>query len=128
MKKLLLFSLLGLYLMTACEDKQDTGGDPSQPLVFNSLEADKYTLIPGETATIVASASGYQLSYHWSASAGDLVTTGILSEVLYVPSPCHVGENTISCWFSTSRSFRAWARAYRPPAGTAGRPRRLRGF
>jgi hypothetical protein len=97
MKKLLLFSLLGLYLMTACEDKQDTGGDPSQPLVFNSLEADKYTLIPGETATIVASASGYQLSYHWSASAGDLVTTGILSEVLYVPSPCHVGENTISC-------------------------------
>ncbi|NBC83995.1 MAG: hypothetical protein GVY19_11545 [Bacteroidetes bacterium] len=93
-KQICLFTLLlGLFL--SCENNDDESGNPSEQLVYESLTIDRDTLSPGETTTITASATGYNIEYHWSATAGDLLGGG--SVVTYAASPCHVGENTISC-------------------------------
>ena len=87
---------LGIILFYgSCEKDPQDNGNPGEPLVFESLQADKTTLTPGETAKVTAMATGYQLSYYWSASLGDILGTG--SEIIYAPSFCHVGENTITC-------------------------------
>lgn len=98
MKNLLSLCLLLFLVFFSCEKEKDTSDDPTQELVFQSLNAGKYLLVPGETITIVAKATGYNLSYHWSATAGDLLIVGTArNEAIYAPSPCHVGENEISC-------------------------------
>lgn len=87
---------IGIIIFYGSCEKEATGnGEPSEPLVFESLQVDKTTLIPGETAKLTAIATGYQLSYYWSATQGDILGKG--AEVIYAPSFCHVGENTITC-------------------------------
>ena len=85
--------LIAITLM-ACQ-KENGIGDPSDELIFESLTASEDTLLPGETSVITAVATGYDLSYHWSASKGDLLGSG--SQVTYLPSPCHVGTNSVDC-------------------------------
>ena len=94
MKAFLISIVMIIFTLTACQ-KENGNGDPSEEFVFESLVTSEDTLFPGETSVITAIATGYDLSYHWSASKGDLLGTG--SEVTYLPSPCHVGTNSISC-------------------------------
>jgi hypothetical protein len=95
MKKLVYIISIASLLLVACDKENENGGDPSQQLIFESLVADRYTLNAGESTRIIATASGYNISYHWSATAGDILGSG--AEVMYAPSPCHAGENEITC-------------------------------
>ena len=94
MKTLLISIAMICFALTACQ-KENGNGDPSEKLIFESLTASEDTLFAGETSVITATAAGYDLSYHWSASNGDLLGTG--AEVTYMPSPCDIGTNSISC-------------------------------
>ena len=87
-----------LFIFIAC-NKEETGngGDASQKLEFKSLEAERDSITPGETTRVVATASGYKLTYKWSASLGDLLATAYDSVVIYATSPCHIGNNQVSC-------------------------------
>ncbi len=95
--KSILFSILLIMIFIACENNKESPseGNPDQLLNFESLVAEDNSLNAGESTLIKANATGYQLSYNWSASAGDLLGTG--SEVIYAASPCHAGSNEISC-------------------------------
>lgn len=84
-----------VLLFTACGEKDPDEGDPSQVLIFESLVAEEETISPGDATEIKATASGYSLEYHWSASLGDILGSG--ATVQYATSPCHVGTNQVSC-------------------------------
>jgi len=87
-------SLAILLFCISCENNNDPG-DPVQPLVFSSLQAEKDTIVSGESTKITAIATGYKITFNWSASAGDILRSG--AEVLYVASPCQAGKNKITC-------------------------------
>jgi hypothetical protein len=87
-------NLILLLFLSSCENNNDPG-DPSQPLIFSSLDAERDTILPGETTKITAVASGYRITYNWSASAGDILNSG--AEVIYAASPCQAGRNSITC-------------------------------
>jgi hypothetical protein len=92
----ILFFFAGLMAcIIACEKDENNGNGSDEKLVFDSLQAEKDTITPGETTKITATARGYKLEYHWSASAGDILGRG--HEVIYTSSPCHAGTNEISC-------------------------------
>jgi len=94
--KLILFIILFLFIACNKEDTENDG-DSSRNFEFKYLETEKDTISPGETTEIVATASGYKLTYKWSASLGDLLATAFDSVVIYVSSPCHIGNNLVSC-------------------------------
>lgn len=81
--------------LCACEKDGETKGDPSQTLDYQSLVADKDTIYAGETTGIVATSTGYNVTYFWSASAGDILGSG--PEVMYTSSPCYIGKNKVTC-------------------------------
>ncbi|NQU88562.1 MAG: hypothetical protein HQ541_22675 [Mariniphaga sp.] len=85
-----------LFLFFSCEKPEEYQPDPTNELlVFNSLTSERDPLEPGESTNITALASGYKLSYNWSASLGNILGSG--SDVVYAVSPCHVGRNKILC-------------------------------
>ncbi len=88
------FGLAVLFLFSSCNEEEDPG-DPSQPLIFNSLVAEKDTITPGESTGITATASGYKITFNWSATAGDILGSG--AQVIYAASPCQAGKNKITC-------------------------------
>jgi hypothetical protein len=95
MRYLVIISIF-LYLLTSCaKDENEGNEDPDLPLTFSSLKVENDTIKPGETTKIIADASGYKLSYYWSASAGDILGKG--KEVVYAVSICHIGKNKITC-------------------------------
>ena len=89
-----LFCLSVLFFFVSCS-KEDDPGDPSHPLIFSSLVAEKDTIAPGESTIITAIATGYKITYNWSATAGDILGSG--EQVIYAASPCHSGRNQITC-------------------------------
>jgi hypothetical protein len=89
------FLIIFLFLSGCSKDENGAGGDADQPLVFKSLVAEKDTLAPGQSTKITATATGYQISYTWAATAGDLLGNG--DSVTYATSPCHIGKNKITC-------------------------------
>jgi hypothetical protein len=95
MRHLLLTLLIAQLIFISCENESKTEDDPGQKLIFQSLTAEKDTIEAGETTQVTAIASGYQLSYYWSASAGDILGSG--SKILYASSPCNAGKNQITC-------------------------------
>jgi len=94
MTKYIIF-MLSLLSLTACVKDNDDSGDPAQPLVFTSLTAGKSTITAGESIKVTAVATGYKITYKWSATAGDILGTG--KEIVYAVSPCHAGTNKITC-------------------------------
>ena len=88
--------LIILFLFASC-DKDKNGGteDPDQPLVYYSLTSEKDTITAGETTKVTSEATGYMLTYNWSATAGDILGSG--NDILYAASPCHAGRNKITC-------------------------------
>jgi len=92
-----LFKLILLIGMSVslinCEKKPEEGKDT--PLVFSDIQARRQMILAGDTTRIWATASGYQITYHWSVEKGDLLGSG--SEVTYLATPCTVGDNTVVC-------------------------------
>lgn len=91
--------ILGLILL-ACDKDEDSGtgnngGTTVMKLAFYSLATDKDTVKYGEIATITARASGLNLTYAWSATAGSILGSG--NEVSYATGACNAGENVITC-------------------------------
>jgi hypothetical protein len=64
-------------------------------VVRKSLTAEKDTIESGQSTKVFAVASGYKLTFYWSATAGDILGSG--DEVVYTASPCHAGKNKINC-------------------------------
>lgn len=83
---------ISLMIMTSCK-KEDH--DVEKPLTFTSLIAQEDTIFPGGTTSVTALADGDEITYSWSASAGDVVGSG--SVINYVSPPCTVGNNQITC-------------------------------
>jgi hypothetical protein len=94
-KQYLLIAVVAVLFYT-CGDNEGAQADPStDPLVFTSLVAERDTLDSGESTKIEAKATGYNLSYNWSATLGNILGSGSVIE--YAVSPCHVGTNKITC-------------------------------
>jgi hypothetical protein len=96
MKKFVVISLIFFVLIISSCSKNDGGSDdPSQPFIYTSLTAEKDTIESGQSTKITAVATGYKLSYYWSATAGDILGSGY--ETVYTASPCQIGKNKITC-------------------------------
>lgn len=95
-----LLSLFLFFLLISSCSKNDDGNqeDPGQPLIYTSLTAERDTIESGETTKVTAIATGYKLSFHWSATAGDILGTG--NQVIYAASPCQAGKNKLTCTVS----------------------------
>jgi hypothetical protein len=92
-KTFLLF--LFIPFLIACGEEIEEETVIKQPLDFQSLKADKDTLISGETTSITAVATGYELTYYWSATTGAILGSG--ARVTYASSPCDCGKSRITC-------------------------------
>jgi len=95
MKQLIILLLLLIAVASCNKDDNGGSGDPDQPFVFSSLNAEKDTIESGQSTKVFAVATGYRLNYYWSASAGDILGSG--NEVVYTASPCNAGKNKITC-------------------------------
>ena len=87
--------LFGLIVVLSCEKEDIPDGNDKEPLVFTSLRAARSPIFTEDTTRITATASGYNLSYHWFVEKGDLLGTG--SEITFVATPCTIGDNDIIC-------------------------------
>ncbi len=90
---LLLFVAICSLFISACD--KDNNDNVNVPLVFDSLTATNDTIFPGGTTEITAIASGDDITYTWTATAGDILGSG--NRITYVSPPCTVGENDITC-------------------------------
>ena len=100
MKQLIGF-LLVLLFFASCETDGYEGTEENnnaRPLVFYSLVAEKDTLTAGETTKITAMATGYDLTYGWSATEGSILGSG--NEITYAACSCQAGTNIITCTVS----------------------------
>ena len=92
--------LVLLWFFTCCEtqDHQDIPNDNDgvDSLVFYSLSADKDTISKSETAKITALATGFNLTFSWSATAGSILGSGNVINYV-VNCSCSTGKNTVTC-------------------------------
>ena len=94
-KFLLFLSIMLLSLNTFFSACDDPPPEEEIALIFTELTADKDTLTAGETVTFNATASGKDIVYKWTASAGALLGSG--AEVTLTPSPCLSGDILVTC-------------------------------
>jgi len=96
--KLHLISIVLIGITFACS-KDEAGDDiPELPLVYESLIAEKNIINAGETTKITATAEGFKIEFHWSATGGDILGSG--QQVTYTACPCYIGTNQVSCTIS----------------------------
>jgi len=100
-----LITIILVISMHASCSRDETGEpeDPNKPFTFTDLNAEKDTIESGESTKVKATATGYKISYHWSATAGDILGSG--EEVVYTASPCQAGKNKISCTVRDGYNF-----------------------
>ena len=91
--------MLPVLFFTACD--KDDNGDDSLPLVFESLTVEHDTIPIGGTTRVTATASGSDLSFFWSVTAGTILGSG--KEIVYTTDPCEPGEHTITCKVEDSK-------------------------
>lgn len=88
--------VIGSLILLAQCDKPDPGGEgKDEPLVFNRLTAARDTIFTEDTTRLSAAASGYNITYSWWVEKGDLIGSG--PEIIFVATPCTVGNNPITC-------------------------------
>jgi hypothetical protein len=88
-----IIAVIAIYTANSCEEPNPEEGQV--PLVFTDLTADKDSLNIGETVTFTATATGKDVTYLWSASAGSLLGGG--NQVTLTPTPCLTGDIVITC-------------------------------
>lgn len=93
MKKLLLIPVVISVIVFSCK-KKDTRSSGEKTFTFNSLRSDHDSIAKGNVTNIRASVSG-NVTYAWSASAGDIFNSG--STILFGASTCCTGNHTITC-------------------------------
>lgn len=91
---------MGLLFCFACEREDPPEDHNDDPVEFTSLVAARTVIFIEDTTRLTASASGHELSYHWSVEKGDILGSG--KEVTYVATPCTVGDNEIYCTVKSS--------------------------
>lgn len=92
----LLFVVLVLA-MPSCKKKDDSPPpDPSDQLALDSLVASKKVVETWEVITIRAYTRGENITFHWAANHGTLVTNDSVAAEYWACSTC-VGLNTIEC-------------------------------
>lgn len=84
---------LSLSFMNSC-DKPEPEGEKIE-LVFSNLSVDNDSIYVGETVTFTATATGKDINYLWTASAGSLLGGG--NQVTLTPTPCLSGDITVTC-------------------------------
>jgi hypothetical protein len=89
-----LLFLIAPFFVT-CEEETEEKRDIGLTLDFISLIADKDTLVSGETTGVKATATGYELSYYWSASSGVIHGSG--SQVTFEAVAGNCGGSRITC-------------------------------
>lgn len=75
--------------------KKDNNNDVNKPLVFESLTAEKDTILFMGSTMITATADGDDIIYIWNYQDGSIEGSG--AQVTYHASPCVAGEIEISC-------------------------------
>jgi len=92
---LLVFFMSGFFSCTnENDDDDDTSGDP---LVFDTLFADRDTVIIGDSTIVTAIATGDGLEYYWSKTQENSMIIGNGYWVLYIAQPCSAGVDIITC-------------------------------
>ena len=98
MKHFLIFcATLSVMIQLSCESQEP---EPSNPMAFkfDSLVSESYELYysVNPTTKITAYASGQELSYYWSATAGEIFGSG--NQVTYSSNPgCCGGNQIVRC-------------------------------
>lgn len=93
---LMIFALV----MPSCKKEDDPPPpDPSDQLALDSLVASKRVIETWEVITIRAYTRGENISYHWAANHGTLITNDSVAVEYWACSTC-VGLNTIECTVS----------------------------
>ncbi len=96
-------ALIIFFFLFSCKKEStstENGSTPEVvPLSFTELKAQQAGIRVGETTTIIATATGANLTFNWSCTAGTIVGAGV--EVTY-GSTCVSckGLNTITCTVS----------------------------
>ena len=91
-----IFLVFALMIISCKNDDNDNGNGDGTPLIFSELKAESDTIYAGASTTITATATGYKLTYYWSATAGDIFVLGA-GKIEYGTPPCILGVNTVTC-------------------------------
>ncbi|HQN17055.1 MAG TPA: hypothetical protein PLC90_11940, partial [Bacteroidales bacterium] len=83
-------------MFSACKEENDGSLLNS----FISLTAENDTIITGHSTKITAVVDGENLTFLWSATAGDILGSG--NVVDYVAPTCTPGNNQVSCTVEAS--------------------------
>ena len=98
--RFLFYAILIPFLYMGCEKEEPPDDHSDDPVEFIALEAARTVIFIEDTTKITATASGYELSYHWSVEKGDILGSG--NVITYVATPCTVGDNEIYCTVKSS--------------------------
>ncbi len=98
MKRIPIFLLFGLLTLSVMGCKSSTDSSNQHP-VITSLTASPDTVEVGGLSIVVVDVSepdGDLLSYSWDCFPGDIIPTSNKNKVLFSPSSCCTGLNTVS--------------------------------
>jgi hypothetical protein len=98
MKRIPIFLLSGFFLISVTGCKSTTDSSNQSP-VIESLDAFPDTVEVGGLSTVVVGVSDPDrdpLSYSWDCFPGDIVPSADKKKVLFSPSSCCTGNNTIT--------------------------------
>lgn len=93
MKLSYFFALLCFVFLIACK-KKNNSSTGAKTFTFYGLRADHDSIAKGNVTNIHAQVSG-DVTYAWSASAGDIFNSG--NTILFGASTCCTGNHTITC-------------------------------
>ena len=98
MKKIIFLCCVIILNATSCKDENND-------IVLNSfisLTAENDTILTGQSTKITAVVDGENVTFQWSATAGDILGSG--NEVNYVAPTCTPGTNHVSCTATASNN------------------------
>jgi hypothetical protein len=94
--KIIWFLSVGIFLIFnfSCSDAED---EPAEQFVYQSLVSEKDSIIAGEQTKIIATVTGGNPEYIWTADAGLLNSTDKPYQVLFSAGECELGIRKITC-------------------------------
>jgi len=72
-KLLTLLIISTAIFITSCEEEGDENNNGPEPLVFTSITAENDSILINTTTKVTAVASGYNLTYTWWATKGEII-------------------------------------------------------